>query len=126
MKTFIILCTLAVVVFGRPEDHYTDKYDTINLDEILDNRRLLEPYIKCGLELGKCSPEGKELKSHIKEALETYCEKCTKAQQSGTRRVIAHLINKEPQYWKQLTAKYDKDNKYTAKYEAELKIIKVM
>lgn len=66
MKTFIILCTLVVVVFGRPEVQYTDKYDTVNLDEILDNKKVLEPFIKCGLELGKCSPEGRELKCKLK------------------------------------------------------------
>ncbi|XP_075981786.1 allergen Tha p 1-like [Anticarsia gemmatalis] len=123
MKTFFILCALVVAVSARPDGFYTDKYDNVNLDEILSNKRLLGPYIKCALDQGKCAPDAKELKSHIKEALENYCAKCTKAQQDGTRRVIGHLINNEPESWKLLTAKYDKDGRYVAKYETELRTI---
>lgn len=61
----MIVCVLALVaiVAARPEtDKYTDRYDNIDIDEILSNRRLLTPYIKCILDQGKCSAEGKELK----------------------------------------------------------------
>nr|AOG12900.1 chemosensory protein [Eogystia hippophaecolus] len=126
MKTFIVVCLFAVVTIAsaRPDDKYTDKYDKINLDEILENRRLLIPYLKCILEQGKCSPEGKELKSHIQEALENYCAKCTETQRNGTRRVIGHLINNEEEYWGQLKAKYDPTNKYVTKYEDDLRSVK--
>ncbi|OWR52662.1 chemosensory protein [Danaus plexippus plexippus] len=108
------------VCYCRP-DTYTDRYDSIDLDEILRNRRLLVPYIKCILEEGRCSADGKELKSHIKEALENDCAKCTKAQQDGTKKVIGHLINKENDYWQQLVEKYDPEHKYVEKYEKELR-----
>ena len=64
------------------------------------------------------------LTEHIIEALETHCEKCTETQKKGTRRVIAHLINNEEDYWKELCDKYDPERKFTAKYEKELKEIK--
>ncbi|KAJ2948461.1 hypothetical protein O0L34_g7710 [Tuta absoluta] len=122
----IVACVLALAAFAaaRPSDEYTDKYDNVNVEEIINNKRLLGPYIKCVLEQGNCTPEGKELKSHIKEALETYCEKCTDTQKQKTKVVLGHLINKEPQYWHQLQQKYDSDNKYTKKYEDELKTLK--
>lgn len=62
MKTVFILCAVAVAVYARPEEHYTERYDVIDLHEVLTNRRLLVPYVKCLLDQGKCSPEGKELK----------------------------------------------------------------
>ncbi|CAK1584488.1 unnamed protein product [Parnassius mnemosyne] len=126
MKSFVVVCFFAVVgvALGRPE-HYTDRYDNVNLDEILGNRRLLEPYVKCMLDKGKCTPDGKELKSHIQEALENNCGKCTEKQKSGTRRVIGHLINNEKDYWNQLTAKYDPQRKYVVKYETELRKVAV-
>lgn len=63
MKTIIIcLCALVAVTVARPEEKYTSKYDNINLKEILENRRLLIPYILCVLDQGKCTSEGKELK----------------------------------------------------------------
>ncbi|XP_013187518.2 allergen Tha p 1 [Amyelois transitella] len=126
MKSLIVICLFAVVaaVVARPGEQYTDRFDNVNLDEILSNRRLLIPYVKCALDQAKCTPDGKELKSHIRDALENGCAKCTKAQQEGTRRVIGHLINNEPEYWNQLTLKYDRDHKYTKKYETELRKVR--
>lgn len=65
MKTVLCLFALVAVTFARPDSTYTDKYDNIDLDEILSNKRLLLPYIKCMLEEGKCSAEGKELKCKL-------------------------------------------------------------
>lgn len=42
---------------------YTNKYDGINVDEIISNRRVLESYSKCLLDQGRCTSEGNELKS---------------------------------------------------------------
>lgn len=47
-------------------EQYTDRYDNINVDEILANRRLLMPYLKCLLDQGRCTPEGKEIKCESK------------------------------------------------------------
>nr|AND82443.1 chemosensory protein 1 [Athetis dissimilis] len=127
MKACIVLCVLSVAVMAlaRPEDaKYTDRYDNVNLDELLSNRRLLVPYIKCILDQGKCTPEGKELKSHIKEALEQDCAKCTPTQRDGTRQVMGHLINHETDYWNQLKAKYDPQSKYASKHEQDLRELK--
>ncbi|XP_047521400.1 allergen Tha p 1-like [Pieris napi] len=114
----IVFCCVLVAVFA---EKYTDKYDNINLQEILENDRLLEAYIDCVLDKGKCSAEGKELKDHILEALETGCSKCTEAQEKGTRTVIEHLINKKKAVWEELCAKYDPEGKYRKKYEERAK-----
>lgn len=65
MKSAVVFCVLflAAVALARPDgDLYTDKYDNVDLDEILGNKKLLEGYIKCALDQGKCTPDGKELK----------------------------------------------------------------
>nr|AGY49265.1 putative chemosensory protein [Sesamia inferens] len=123
MKAVICLCALVVVAVARPEEQYTSKYDGTNIPEVLANQRLLHSYIKCGLDQGKCTTEGRELKSHLKEALETHCAKCTDKQKEATRLVIKHLINNEADYWKQLSDKYDPEGKYAKKYEDELKTV---
>lgn len=67
MNGFIVktLCMVALVsvVAARPDTKYTTKYDNVDLDEILKSDRLLNNYIKCLLEQGKCTPDGQELKS---------------------------------------------------------------
>nr|ANA75025.1 putative chemosensory protein 7 [Ectropis obliqua] len=127
MKGIVCVClfAMAAAALARPDgDHYTDKYDNINVDEILENSRLRDPYLSCVLDVGKCAPEAKELKSHIKEALETHCLKCTDIQKKQTKKVIKYLINNREEDWKKLCDKYDPDRKYSKKYEDELKTVK--
>ncbi|XP_045521962.1 allergen Tha p 1-like isoform X2 [Pieris brassicae] len=119
----ICVCLFAFVALAVAEK-YTDRYDNINLDDVLSNRRLLVPYLKCILDEGKCSADGKELKAHIKEALENDCGKCTEPQKKGTQLVITHLVQHEDEFWKQLVAKYDPSKNYVTKYEKQLKSIK--
>ncbi|RVE52706.1 hypothetical protein evm_002579 [Chilo suppressalis] len=115
-KYLIMLCLVAAAV-ARPEDKYTDKYDNLNLDEILENKRLLQAYVNCILDKGKCSPEGKELKEHVKDAMQTACKKCTDKQKDGARKVVNHIRVNEPQDWEKLVYKYDPIGEYKPIYE---------
>nr|AIX97836.1 chemosensory protein [Cnaphalocrocis medinalis] len=99
------------------EETYTDRFDNINVDEIVANRRLLVPYLKCALDKGRCTPEGKELKIHIQDAMQTACKKCTEKQKTGARQVVNHIKEKEPLYWEELLAKYDPKNELKPIYE---------
>nr|AAC47827.1 olfactory protein [Cactoblastis cactorum] len=117
MKTSLVLLCCLAAVLARPSDTYTDKYDNINIQEILENKRLLEAYVNCVLDKGKCTPEGKELKEHLQEAIENGCEKCTEAQEKGAYTVIEHLIKNEIEIWRQLADKFDPERKYRKKYE---------
>lgn len=38
------------------------RYDNLDVDQILSNDRVLSSYIKCLLEKGPCTPEGRELR----------------------------------------------------------------
>lgn len=68
MKVAVVLCFVifAALASARPgEEHYTDRYDNVDLDEILSNKKILESYVKCILDQGKCTPDGKELKGEF-------------------------------------------------------------
>lgn len=43
--------------------HYPNKFDQINIETVLSNDRVLTNYIKCLLDKGACTREGRELKS---------------------------------------------------------------
>ncbi|PNF25546.1 Ejaculatory bulb-specific protein 3 [Cryptotermes secundus] len=128
MKQFVailsvLLATLLLAEAARirRDEKYTTKYDNINLDEILESDRLLDNYFKCLLEKGKCTPEGTELKSHIEDALQNDCAKCSEKQKEGAAKVIKFLYKNKPEQWKELQEKYDPNNTYTKKYEDKLK-----
>nr|WIW78343.1 chemosensory protein 10 [Heliconius charithonia] len=127
MKSVILvaLICLAAVAWGKPATTYTDKWDNINIDEILESNRLLKGYVDCLLDRGRCTSDAKTLKETLPDALEHDCNKCTPKQKSGSDKVISHLVNKRPDLWKELSVKYDPNNIYQEKYKDKLQTIKV-
>nr|CAD7456195.1 unnamed protein product [Timema tahoe] len=66
--TAVCLAVILGVVSGAPtpaEKKYTDRYDHLNVDDILQNKRTTNVYIKCVLDKGPCPPEGQELKERL-------------------------------------------------------------
>ncbi|XP_019866899.1 ejaculatory bulb-specific protein 3 [Aethina tumida] len=118
MKAVLILLVTVGVALGQ---QYTDKYDNIDLDQILRSERLLANYVNCLLDKGKCTPDGAELKKHLSEALANNCSKCTDRQRAGSRKVLHHILATHRDWWSQLEAKYDPQGNYRKRYEAELK-----
>lgn len=130
MKIGAILscCLVALVavtsVAARPEEEkkepkYTNKFDNIDIDQILKSDRLLTNYYKCLMDEGRCTPEGTELKRVLPDALATECSKCSEKQREVTEKVIKFLVDNKPEMWKKLSKKYDPEGVYRNKYEKE-------
>ena len=62
--------------------------------------------------------------AHVPDALLTECAKCSEKQKNGTRKVLKHLMDKEPEMYKALEEKYDPEGTYRKKYEKEAKELK--
>lgn len=58
-----LYCTLVAAEVSKIKEKYTTRYDNVNLDQILENRRLYQPYVKCLLNEAPCTHDGYELKS---------------------------------------------------------------
>ncbi|XP_061396799.1 ejaculatory bulb-specific protein 3-like [Musca vetustissima] len=122
MKYFTVAFLIAglMVATISAQEKYTTKYDNINVDEILASDRLLNNYFNCLMERGSCTPDAQELKRAIPDALKTECSKCSEKQKKIIDKVIHFLIEKKPEHWKELQAKYDPDNIYYNKYKNHL------
>lgn len=46
----------------REDDLYTTEYDNFDIDGVLESDRLMKSYIKCILDKGPCTKEGRTLK----------------------------------------------------------------
>lgn len=66
MKT-TFACLLVAVCFAlvAAQKTYTSKFDNVDVDSVLSNNRILTNYIKCLMDKGACTPEGRELKSKL-------------------------------------------------------------
>nr|AUF72999.1 chemosensory protein [Anoplophora chinensis] len=122
--SLLFVVVVALVVCARADDKYTTKYDNVDLDEIIKSDRLLKNYVNCLLDKGNCTPDGAELKKVLPDALLTDCSKCSETQKKGSKKIIRHLIDNKPDWYKELEAKYDKEGVYKKKYEEELELKK--
>nr|ALC79597.1 chemosensory protein 11 [Grapholita molesta] len=93
-------------------DFYSSKYDDFDIQPLLANDRILLGYTKCFLDQGPCTPDAKDFKKVIPEALETICGKCTPKQKQLIRQVIRAIMDRHPESWKQLTGKFDPEDKH--------------
>ncbi|XP_017058943.1 putative odorant-binding protein A10 [Drosophila ficusphila] len=99
------------------EKAYDDKFDNVDLDEILNQERLLINYIKCLEGTGPCTPDAKMLKEILPDAIQTDCTKCTEKQKNGAEKVTRHLIDNRPTDWERLEKIYDPEGTYRIKYQ---------
>lgn len=63
MKFCLVFVVLVAGAFAA--EKYTSAYENIDVDSILSNKRILTNYIKCMLDEGPCTADGRELKSEF-------------------------------------------------------------
>nr|UZX40227.1 chemosensory protein CSP14 [Carposina sasakii] len=98
-------------------DFYSSKYDDFDVEPLLENDRILMGYTKCFLEQGPCTPDAKDFRKVIPEALETSCGKCTPKQKQLIKQVIRAVMATHPEAWAELEDKYDPDKKYRENFD---------
>lgn len=64
MKLAFLLLLSSFVFFGLVSgtENYTDMYDNLDIDAILNSDRLLNQYLDCILEKGSCTADARTLK----------------------------------------------------------------
>ncbi|XP_050311936.1 uncharacterized protein LOC126747393 [Anthonomus grandis grandis] len=97
--------------------YYASKYDHIDVEAILNNRRMVNYYSACLLNKGPCPPEGVDLKRILPEALQTNCSRCSEKQATVALRAIKRLRKEYPKIWSQLTEQWDPNDVFVRKFE---------
>ncbi|XP_066142558.1 uncharacterized protein [Euwallacea fornicatus] len=118
--TSLLIGVMLELTGAKPasEAKYATKYDHLDVEMILNNRRMVNYYAACLLSQGPCPPEGVEFKRILPEALSTNCGRCTKKQATVTLRAIRRLKKEYPKIWTQLSQQWDPDDIYIKKFES--------
>ncbi|CAH2266973.1 ejaculatory bulb-specific protein 3-like [Pararge aegeria] len=114
LSSLLLLCVF--YQYDCETSTYTNKYDGVDLDQILSSDRLLNGYVNCLLDKGPCTADGKELKQNLPDAIQDECSKCTDRQREGADKVMQYIIDHRPEDWKKLEDKYNSDGSYKIKY----------
>ncbi|XP_050306112.1 ejaculatory bulb-specific protein 3-like [Anthonomus grandis grandis] len=114
MKLFLVIFMVQIVLSVGQK--YTSRYDNLNIDQVLSNKRVLGNYIKCILDEGPCTAEGRELRKHIPEAIESNCAKCTEAQKRFVKKGANFVKANHPKDWSRIARKYDPEGTRAASF----------
>ncbi|GJQ80141.1 hypothetical protein Trydic_g23721 [Trypoxylus dichotomus] len=90
-----------------PGGYYTTRYDHFDIENILNQKRLVLYYAACLLDKGPCPPQGTEFKSILPEAIKTNCLRCTEKQRIVITNAIKRLRKEYPDIWGQLEKRWD-------------------
>lgn len=63
MRGFLLVLLTALFALAVTAEKYPEKYDNVDVDRILQNNRVLTNYIRCLMDEGPCTAEGRELRS---------------------------------------------------------------
>nr|SAJ59002.1 putative chemosensory protein [Triatoma brasiliensis] len=119
-RTIAFFC-LFVVACAYATSTYTTQYDNIDLDEILNNDRIYKKYFDCLAHNIKCTPDGKQLRDILPDALKTACSKCSEKQKKGSEKVIKFMLEKKRADFDVLESQFDPTGIYRKKYAEEAK-----
>lgn len=113
MKSLLVLSLVVAIAYcANPYD----KYKNVDVDQILRNNRLLDNYLKCLLDLGRCTSDGNELKKLLPKAIADGCGECNEKQKQTSDKVIRHLMKNRPKEWDKLIKKYDPQGLHKDQY----------
>ncbi|CAH1111224.1 unnamed protein product [Psylliodes chrysocephalus] len=106
----------SVPVSTGPIEYYKTKYDHVDIEALLNNRRMVNYYTKCMLNQAPCPPDGAEFKRILPDAIRTNCRRCTEKQKSVTIRAVKRLMKEYPKTWMQLAKAWDPKDIYVKKF----------
>ncbi|XP_028166925.1 formin-1-like isoform X1 [Ostrinia furnacalis] len=125
MRAVLLLCACAAAVCGQNLDSnrmarmpkYDERYDYLDVDALFNSKRLVRNYVDCLINAQRCTPEGKQLKRILPEALRTKCIRCTERQKKTAVKVIKRLKYEFPEEWAKLSSRWDPTGDFTRYFE---------
>ncbi|XP_024872714.1 ejaculatory bulb-specific protein 3-like [Temnothorax curvispinosus] len=92
------------------EELYSDQYDDIDADSILQNDKLRNQYYNCFMGTAPCvTADAKFFKEIFSEALQTKCKRCTEKQKEKMDLIVDWYTTNKPDQWETLVAKSIED-----------------
>nr|QHR83079.1 chemosensory binding protein 3 [Ceracris nigricornis] len=116
-----LLLLVAVTEAAAPQEALYAKYENLDVDRMLRNQRFVAATIKCLMDEGPCTPEARDLKKVLPDALKSDCSKCSAKQKENVRKVFEFMMKERNADWQRLSRKYDPDGEHKKRLEAKLK-----
>ncbi|XP_054278835.1 ejaculatory bulb-specific protein 3-like [Macrosteles quadrilineatus] len=119
----LLACAALTVAAPGPAapKQLNSRLDSVDVDKILANPRVLSNYVKCVTDKGPCTSEGKDLKKILPEVISTACANCSPKMRANLKKTILAMRQKYPNEWTAVVNKYDPKRTHSKDLEAFLK-----
>ncbi|XP_054277856.1 ejaculatory bulb-specific protein 3-like [Macrosteles quadrilineatus] len=91
------------------------RLEKIDVDNMLNNNRIMTNYVKCFVGKGACSPEARDFRKLIPKLTATACGDCTPNQKKIIKKIFLFMYFERSSDWKVLQERYDPNRKFEAK-----------
>nr|AVM86436.1 chemosensory protein [Corythucha ciliata]AYP30827.1 CSP2 [Corythucha ciliata] len=119
--SFFVLVLLFLGITGQTPSLDEVFDESIDVDDILDNDRILDTYLKCFYGTAKCNTLASAIKERIPDIFSTVCGECTEKQKGIFKHVLVKFIPKRPDDWELILKIYDPKGEYRPKLEEFIK-----
>ncbi|KAG8041731.1 hypothetical protein G9C98_007035 [Cotesia typhae] len=105
MKYYGVIVIGIVFAAVSCEELYSDKYDVLNVEEVLAHDELRDTYYNCFMDRGPCAEDADYWKGNFPEAVVTNCRKCTEWQKVAFDKIADWYSSHQPDNWNSLIDK---------------------
>ncbi|XP_050442526.1 putative odorant-binding protein A10 [Adelges cooleyi] len=83
--------------------------ESVNVEQVVNNERLLNTHLKCFINEGPCVPQFKDLKKVLPALVKDNCSLCTDSQKELAKKVREQIKTKHPKEFEKFVKLYDPD-----------------
>ncbi|KYQ48779.1 Putative odorant-binding protein A10 [Trachymyrmex zeteki] len=106
LSLIVTIIAVALACVFAEKELYSDRYDDINIQEILANEKLRMQYYNCFLGIAPCrTADAKFFAGVIGEAIRTQCSKCTEKQKNLFDILVDWYTKNKPEEWETFVKK---------------------
>nr|AII01043.1 chemosensory protein [Dendrolimus kikuchii] len=113
---FVVVMVVIAVAAARPGNPY-EKFDNLDVDEVLGNSKLTTSLLKCMVDDGRCTPEGTDLKNLAPGAVQNKCADCTAEQKTKAAKFMRAAKKDYTELFNKLVKIHDPNNEHTAELD---------
>nr|ARO70320.1 Chemosensory protein 16 [Dendrolimus punctatus] len=113
---FVVVMVVIAVAAARPGNPY-EKFDSLDVDEVISNSKLTTALLNCMVGEGKCTPEGTDLKNLAPGAVQNKCADCTPEQKTKAAKFMRAARKDYTELFNKIVKIHDPNNEHTAELE---------
>nr|SAJ59008.1 putative chemosensory protein [Triatoma brasiliensis] len=91
------------------------RLSVIPVEDVLNNRRILNKYLGCLLRRTVCAPEARDFRILLPSILREPCNNCTERQRSSLKKIFEHVHTVHPGEWQEIMSMYDPKSEHQEK-----------